>query len=90
MNDDESVLSDPPLHDEPMPAHMQIDGAADHVEHHGQPQHSDQPEHPDHPDHADQHGFVQEEPNLKKRKRYNDPPMGNYAFLTLPSMKYDD
>lgn len=57
MDDGDSILSDPPAHDEPMPLHMQMDGAADHQEATA---------------HPDQHAT--DEPNPKKRKRYNDPP----------------
>jgi hypothetical protein len=62
IDDGDSVLSDPPPHDEPMPISMQIDGMTDHVEH------------------------ATEEPNPKKRKRYNDPPNEVHAELRRPQL----
>ena len=59
LADDDSILSDPPPESESMPLGMQMDGVIEHHDHH------DGAEHPEH---------ATDEPNPKKRKRYNDPP----------------
>jgi len=56
-DDNDSILSDPPQ-DETIPLGMQMDGVIEHADH---------PDHAEHPEHAT------DEPNPKKRKRYNDP-----------------
>jgi hypothetical protein len=84
MADDDSILSDPPLHDEPIPALLQVDGAAEPVVAHGLPNsHTSPPEHPDHPEHPPHHDNMTEEPNQKKRKRYNDPPQGKFSRSSI-------
>lgn len=71
LDDGDSVLSDPPAHDEPLPMPMLIDGTGDQT---------------DHPDLADMGDNPDMEPNPKKRKRYNDPPNEVHAELRRPQL----
>lgn len=67
-DDDDSVLSDVP-HDEPIPPGMEMDGLIEH--------HAGQHDHLEHPDHAT------DEPNPKKRKRYNVRYLLLWTFRSL-------